>query len=359
METLRETLKSGIVKEALGSIRPVDNELLKKAQARLDSLTKPPGSLGRLEEFASRVAAMTGKLRPSIKRKVIFTFASDHGVAEEGVSAFPKEVTRQMVFNFLRGGAGINVLARHAGAEVLVIDVGVDFEFVDSPGLVKRKVVRGSRNMRKGPAMTREEAVKCIETGITLAREHAGEGAVFGTGEMGIANTTPASAVVAAFTGRRVADVTGRGTGINDKSLDNKIMVIEDALRVNKPDPADPIDVLAKVGGPEIGAIAGLVIGAASMRIPVVIDGFISTAGALIAHELSPFAREYMFASHNSVEKGHQAMLERIGLKPFVDLSLRLGEGTGAALGISLIEAGVKIYNEMATFEEAGVSGKD
>ena len=347
-----------MLKEALRSIRPPDPELLRKANLRLDSLTKPRGSLGRLEEFAARMVAITGKLRPEIKRKVIFTFAADHGVAEEGVSAFPKEVTRQMVYNFLRGGAGINVLARHSGAEVVVIDIGVDFDFDDSPGLIKRKVMRGSNNIRKGPAMTREEAQRCLETGIALAREYASDGAIFGTGEMGIANTTPASAVVAAFTGYHASDITGRGTGIDDKALENKIRVIEESLRVNSPDPKDPVDVLSKVGGAEIGGIAGLILGAASMKVPVVIDGFISTAGALVAHEMCPLAREYMFASHNSVEKGHMAMLDRMGLKPFVDLGLRLGEGTGAALGITLVEAGVKIYNEMATFGEAGVSGK-
>jgi len=218
--------------------------------------------------------------------------------------------------------------------------------------------MRGSNNIRKGPAMTREEAQRCLETGIALAREYASDGAIFGTGEMGIANTTPASAVVAAFTGYHASDITGRGTGIDDKALENKIRVIEESLRVNSPDPKDPVDVLSKVGGAEIGGIAGLILGAASMKVPVVIDGFISTAGALVAHEMCPLAREYMFASHNSVEKGHMAMLDRMGLKPFVDLGLRLGEGTGAALGITLVEAGVKIYNEMATFGEAGVSGK-
>ncbi|MFQ5736397.1 MAG: nicotinate-nucleotide--dimethylbenzimidazole phosphoribosyltransferase [Thermodesulfobacteriota bacterium] len=348
-----------LLKETLDRIVPVDRSLLDVAQKRLDSLTKPRGSLGRLEEFAARMAGITNNVRPTINRKVIFTFAGDHGVADEGVSAFPKEVTRQMVYNFLAGGAGINVLARHAGAEVVVVDIGVDFEFDDAEGLLKRKVVSGTGNIRKGPAMTREQAVRCVEEGIGIAREYAAEGAIFGTGEMGIANTTPSSAVIAAFSGRPVAEVTGRGTGIDDRAFEHKVSVIEDALGVNAPDPSDPIDVLAKVGGAEIGGIAGLVLGAAAERVPVVVDGFISTAGALVAAELKPEVKQYIFASHNSVERGHEVMLERLGHRPFVDLGLRLGEGTGAAIGISLVEAAVRIYNEMATFGDAGVSDSE
>ncbi|MBI1912861.1 MAG: nicotinate-nucleotide--dimethylbenzimidazole phosphoribosyltransferase [Deltaproteobacteria bacterium] len=344
--------------EALKSIASIDPELLDKAQARLDMLTKPKDSLGRLEEFAKKMVAITGNLTPGINKKIIFTFAGDHGVADEGVSAFPKEVTPQMVLNFLRGGAGINVLARHAGVEVKVVDIGVDYDFTDCAGLIQKKVMKGTRNIRKGPAMTRDEAIKCIEAGIELALENAGEGVIYGTGEMGIANTTPSSAIIAAFSGQPVADVTGKGTGIDDKSYNHKVRVIEDALNVNKPNISDPIDVLAKLGGTEIAGIAGLILGAASRRVPVVVDGFISTAGALIAYELKPQVRDYIFASHNSVERGHKVMLERMRLRPFVDLDLRLGEGTGAAIAISLVEAGVKIYNEMATFGDAGVSEK-
>jgi nicotinate-nucleotide--dimethylbenzimidazole phosphoribosyltransferase len=267
-----------------------------------------------------------------------------------------------MVFNFINGGAGINVLARHAGAEVVVVDIGVDFDFVAEGGqravpFMTRKVVRGTKNMRKGPAMSRQEAEKCVETGIGIAREYAGKGyKIMGTGEMGIANTTPSSAIAAVLTGRTVSDLTGKGTGIDDEALKNKIRVIEESIAVNRPDPRDPLDVLSKVGGAEIGGIAGLIIGAAAMRIPVIIDGFISTAGALIAHSLAPDTKDYMFAAHNSVERGHKVMLEKIDLKPILDLGMRLGEGTGAALAILLIEAGLKIYKEMATFGEAGVS---
>ncbi|MBI5236268.1 MAG: nicotinate-nucleotide--dimethylbenzimidazole phosphoribosyltransferase [Deltaproteobacteria bacterium] len=348
-----------LLKKTIDGITPVDVSLFSKAQAHLNNLTKPLSSLGRLEEFARRYVAITGNLQPVLRKKTIFTFAGDHGVADEGVSAFPKEVTAQMVLNFLRGGAGINVLARHSGAEVVVVDIGVAHDFGDAPGLAHRKVVRGTANIRKGPAMTRDEAVRCLETGITLAKEYATEGAIFGTGEMGIANTTPSAAIITALTGSSPVDMTGRGTGIDDNALANKITVIEDAIRVNRPDIKDPVDVLAKLGGAEIGGIAGLILGAASSRIPVVVDGFISTAGAVIASELAPCVKDYIFASHLSVEKGHTAMLNRLEARPFLDLDLRLGEGTGAAMGIWLVEAGVKIYNEMATFSDAGVSEKN
>jgi nicotinate-nucleotide--dimethylbenzimidazole phosphoribosyltransferase len=346
-----------LLQDTLAEIHPVNSDLLKKAQTKLDNKTKPLGSLGRLEEFARRFAAIAGTLDPDAEKKVIFTFAADHGVVEEGVSAFPKEVTPQMVFNFLRGGAGVNVLARHAGIEVRVVDMGVDHDFGNIPGLIHRKIARGTRNFAKGPAMSREEAVAAVETGIALANVCRAEGvAMAGTGEMGIGNTTSASAIIAAISGMPVRKVTHRGTGINDDALKNKIRVIERALEVNGPDPADPLDVLTKVGGLEIAGIAGLVIGCAANRIPVVIDGFISTAGALIAAEMHPHIKEYIFAAHRSVEIGHQFMLEHLGADPILDLKLRLGEGTGAALAMGLIEAGVKILKEMATFEEAGVS---
>jgi len=360
-----------MIKETVQKIKLVENEFAEKAQKRLDSLTKPQGSLGRLEEFARRIVAITENTVPVLDRKVIFIFTGDHGVADEGVSAYPKEITRQMVFNFLHGGAGINVLARHAGAEVVVVDIGVDYDFDPSlspltkggikggyGGLfISKKVVMGTKNMRKGPALTRDEALRCIEVGIELADEYTKKGSkIFATGDMGIANTTPSSAIAAVLTGRPVSEVTGRGTGIGDNALKNKVNVIEDSIALNKPDSKDPIDVLSKIGGAEIGGITGLIIGAAANKIPVVIDGFISTAGALIAYCIEPKTKDYMFAAHNSVEVGHKAMLEKIGLRPILDLDLRLGEGTGAALAMLMIEAGLKIYKEMATFGEAGVS---
>lgn len=345
----------------LSKITSINGKFIEQAEQRLDNLTKPQGSLGRLEEFAKQLVAITENPMPVLDKKVIFTFAGDHGVADEGVSAFPKEVTRQMVFNFLNGGAGINVLARQAKAEVVVVDIGVDYDFSeqkDTP-LVIKKVVKGTKNMTKGTAMTRDEALKCIGVGLDLANEYKKKGFnIFGTGEMGIANTTPSSAIAAVFTQKPVEEVTGKGTGINNNAWKNKVAVIKDSISINKPDTSDPIDVLSKIGGAEIGGIAGLVLGAAANKIPVVIDGFISTAGALIAYTIEPKTKDYMFAAHNSQEVGHRAMLEKIGLKPILDLDLRLGEGTGAALAMLIIEAGLKIYKEMATFEEAAIAGK-
>jgi nicotinate-nucleotide--dimethylbenzimidazole phosphoribosyltransferase len=343
--------------ETLSRIKPVSRELLQQAQTRLDNKTKPTGSLGRLEEFARRSVAISGNSNPDLAKKVIFTFAGDHGVTEEGVSLFPREVTAQMVLNFLSGGAGINVLARHVGADVRVVDVGVDFDFADTVGLIHKKVSHGTKNFAKGPAMSREETIAAVRVGIELAEQCRAEGVgLVGTGEMGIGNTTPSSAIIATISGKTVAEVTHRGTGIGDEALANKIRVIEQGLALNKPDPKDPLDVLTKVGGLEIAAIAGLVLGCAANSIPVVIDGFISTAGALIASELHPNVRDYIFAAHQSVEIGHSFMLERIGVEPILDLKFRLGEGTGAALAMTLIEAGVKILKEMATFDQAGVS---
>ncbi|KAA0893411.1 nicotinate-nucleotide--dimethylbenzimidazole phosphoribosyltransferase [Oryzomonas rubra] len=346
-----------IVETTLERIKPVNAELLQQAQAKLDNKTKPLGSLGRLEEFGRRVAAISGTMNPDTTKKVIFTFAGDHGVTDEGVSAFPKEVTPQMAFNMLAGGAGVNVLARHAGVEVRLVDVGMDYDFNGALGLIDRKVARGTKNFAKGPAMTRDQALAALKVGIDQADQCKAEGvAMAGTGELGIGNTTPSSAIIAAISGISVKDLTHRGTGINDAALANKIRVIEQGLALNRPDPKDPLDVLTKVGGLEIAAIAGLVLGCAANGIPVVVDGFISTAGALIASEMHPNVRDYIFAAHASVEIGHRFMLERIGATPILDLNMRLGEGTGAALAMGLIEAGVKVLKEMATFEQAGVA---
>jgi nicotinate-nucleotide--dimethylbenzimidazole phosphoribosyltransferase len=346
-----------LLSETVEKIGPMNEELSEAAKKHLDSLTKPEGSLGMLEDFARQIILITENKSHLFDKKVIFTFAGDHGVVAEGVSAFPKEVTQQMVFNFLRGGAAINVLARHAGAEVVVVDIGVDHDFNETEGLVSMKVMKGTNNLMRGPAMTREEAERCIEIGILLANGYAAKGyKIFGTGEMGIGNTTPSSAIAAVLTGKKVPEVTGRGTGISDESLANKIRVIQESIKVNKPDRNDPIDVLAKVGGTELGGIAGLVLGAAANRIPVVVDGFISTAAALIAYRIEPGVKNYLFSAHKSAEIGHAAILDSMGLKPILDLNMRLGEGTGAALALMIIEAGLKIYKEMATFGDAGVS---
>lgn len=349
----------GLLADTLGAIKPVDGSRAVQVQRRLDNKTKPPGSLGRLEELAKRVCLITGKDDPDVSKKAIFVFAGDHGVTDEGVSAYPKVVTAQMVLNFIGGDAGVNVLARHAGADVVVADIGVDHDFEPVEGLRILKVARGTRNMAKGPAMTREEAVRAVEVGIGLVNEFASRGyGLVGTGDMGIGNTTPSSAIAAVFTGLPVELVTGYGTGITDAAFENKVAVIKKAIDVNRPDASDALDVLAKVGGLEIAGIAGVVLGAAANRIPVVIDGFISTAGALVACELKPEVKGYIIAAHKSVEAGHTAMLDRIGHDPLLDLGMRLGEGTGAALAMGLVDAGVKVLKEMATFESAGVEGE-
>ncbi len=343
--------------ETLGRIAPVKEAFLKAAQNRIDRLTKPLGSLGRLEELARRSVAIREDLDPRIRKKRIFVFAADHGVVEEGVSAYPKEVTRQMVLNFLKGGAAINVLARFVGAEVRVVDIGVDHDFGPLEGLIVQKVRRGTGNMTKGPAMSREEASLAIAIGINLALEAAREGVdALGTGEMGIGNTTPASAIAAALTGKPAEEVTGYGTGLGQEAWTRKVQVVKRALAVNQPDPHDPLDLLAKVGGLEIAGLVGLIVGGAASRRPILVDGFIATAAAAVACALCPTVRDYLILSHRSTEPGHLPLIERIGLDPLLDLSMGLGEGTGAALAMALLEASVRLFGEMATFEEAGVS---
>lgn len=338
-------------------IMPVDINKMKITQERLDALTKPPGSLGKLEEIAKLIVGITGKENPVLGEKIIFTFAADHGVVKEGVSAFPQAVTGQMVYNFLSGGAGINVLARHVGARVVVADLGVASDLKPDPRLIIKKINYGTKNMAEGRAMTRNEALRSIEAGIEIFEEEFKKGVdIVGIGEMGIGNTTAASAITASFTNMPPAQLTGRGTGLSDKALENKIRIIEKALAANKPDAKDAIDVLAKVGGFEIGGLAGVILAACARRVPVVIDGFISGAAALIAYCLEPKTKGYMIAAHASVERGHILGLKHIGLKPIFDLELRLGEGTGAALAMGIIDASLKIMKEMATFKGAQVS---
>ena len=344
-------------RETIGRIQPTDARLLAQAQARLDRLTKPIGSLGQLEELAARYVMITGEMKPKVPRGAVFTFAADHGVTVEGVSAYPSAVTPQMVLNFLRGGAGVNVLARHVGIDVRVVDIGVAFDFEAVPGLIHKKVMSGTKNLLVESAMSPTQAEQALQVGIELATKAAQEGiGLIGTGEMGIGNTTASSAIVAVMTGRPVSEVTGRGTGIDDASHARKIDVIQRALDNHRLDSTNAMEVLAKVGGLEIGGLAGLMLGAAAARIPVVLDGFIAGAAALIAVGLQPHCKDYLIASHRSVERGHQAILDHLGLKPLFDLDLRLGEGTGACLGMSLVFAAIKILTEMATFDEAGVS---
>jgi len=343
----------------IDGIEPVSREWRERARKHLDNLAIPPGSLGDLLDLAEQLAAVKQSLKPAVRKKTVVTMAGDHGVACEGVSAFPREVTLQMVANFVAGGAAINVLAGVAGAQVLVVDMGVaaDLDSSVKEKILSCKVDYGTRNMAEGPAMTREQAVQSLETGIEIAGRLASEGVeLLATGDMGIGNTTPSSAILAAITGRSAREVTGRGTGVAGDDLENKIRVIQKALEINNPDPKDPVDVLAKVGGFEIGGIAGLILGAAYHRVPVVVDGFISSAGALLAKSLAPASVDYMIAGHRSMESGHRYMLEELGLKPLLNLNLRLGEGTGAALAMNLVESAAQVINKMLTFEDAGVS---
>lgn len=339
----------------------LNQDALAAAKDRLLNQAKPAGSLGIMEEIAARLAAIKGTIDVRLTNKRIVTCAGDHGVTQEGVSAFPAEVTPQMVLNFAGGGASVNVIGKHAGAIVKAADIGVNFDFDPALPIFHKKVRHGTANFTREPAMTREEAVKSIEAGIEIVNELDAESPVdlLGTGDMGIGNTTPSSAIIAAFSGIPVSSLTGRGTGIDDAALANKIAVIEKGLALHNPDPKDPIDVLSKVGGLEIGGLAGLVLGAAAKGIPVICDGLISTAGALIACELAPAAKQYLFASHKSVEIGHKYMHDRLGLDPLIDLQFRLGEGTGAAVCMELLDLATRILAEIKTFEEVGVSQAD
>jgi nicotinate-nucleotide--dimethylbenzimidazole phosphoribosyltransferase len=348
-----------LLEETIERIRPLDRSLESEVQKRLDSLTKPQGSLGKLEELARRVSVIQGKVPPQLGRKLLFVFAADHGITEEGVSAYPKDVTAQMTYNFLRGGAAINVLARHYGVDVEVIDVGVDYEFSMLQGLCNCKVRRGTNNFSRGPAMTRPDAIQSIETGIHLVNEAASQDLfLLAAGEMGIGNTSSAAAILCALMGAAPREAVGRGTGIDDMSWERKVAAIERGLELNRPNAKDPLDVLTKVGGLEIGAMAGVILGAASFHIPMVLDGFISGAAALIAQRFCPRIQDVLFASHLSTEIGHQQMLDELKLSPVLDLQMRLGEGTGACILMGLAEAAAKLLGEMATFESAGVEKK-
>lgn len=341
----------------LRRIEPLDTAWIRRAEARQASLTKPPGSLGRLEEVANRVVAIQRSLTPSVERARIVVLAADHGVTAEGVAPYPSAVTGQMVANFLAGGAGVNALARVAGADVRVVDIGVAADLGRVAGLDQRRVAPGTRNLAREPAMTAEQADAAIAVGLEMGRDAIAAGVdMIGLGEMGIGNSTAASAVTAALTGLPVAAVTGRGTGADDAMLARKVRVVEQALRRHRPDPADAFDVLAKVGGFELAGLAGVVLAAAAGRTAVVTDGFIATAAAALAVRMCPAANDYLFAAHRSPEPGHTALLASIGQEPLLDLRMRLGEGTGAALAFVLIRAAVAAFTEMATFASAGVS---
>ena len=341
--------------DILDSIKGLDAKAQTNAQARLDNLTKPLGSLGRLEDIVKQIAGITGQVHPMVDKKTIIIMCADNGVVEEGVSSCPKTVTASVTQNFMKGITGVNVLSAHAGADIVVVDIGVDAD-LKVKGILNKKIRRGTGNISRGPAMTREEAIRAIETGIELVRELAGKGVnLLGTGEMGIGNTTTSSAVSAVLMGKSVDMVVGRGSGLTDEGLNNKIKVIEKAIDINKPDSNDPLDVLTKLGGFDIAGLVGCYIGAAACRIPIMIDGFIASAAALIAMKLKPETKLYMIASHGSAEKGNSVVHEALGLEPLLMLGMRLGEGTGAALAFHIVDAAITAYNKMGTFEDARI----
>lgn len=347
------------VEALIGRVAPLDEAAMREAQQRLDWLTKPRGSLGRLEELAVRLAGITGRVRQRLPNKTVVLMAADHGVTEEGVSAYPQSVTAQMVANFLRGGAAINVLARQAGARVVVVDMGVAGELPSHPDLIAMKMGWGTGNIARAPAMTREEALAAIQVGLQVADDQISQGTdLLATGDMGIGNTTPSSAITAVLLGRPPREVTGRGTGLDDAGLERKMAVIERAIEVNQPDAANPLDVLAKLGGYEIAGLVGVILEGAAKRIPVIIDGFISGAAGLVAVRLCPAVQHYLLAAHCSAEPGHRLILEALGLRPLLDLDMRLGEGTGAALAMHLVDDALALLDEMTTFEEAGVADR-
>jgi nicotinate-nucleotide--dimethylbenzimidazole phosphoribosyltransferase len=351
---------SELIAKTVLQIGELDRAAMDAARHRQDRLTKPRGSLGILEELSVRIAGMRRGIVAELPQKLVVVMAADHGVVSEGVTLYPQEVTWQMVANFLNGGAAINVLAQMVGARVSVVDMGVIGDMPDHSCLVRRKVAAGTKDMLRGPAMSRGQATRAIEAGIEVLESELGGGVdILATGDMGIGNTTASSAVCAALTGERAELVTGRGTGLDDGQLAYKVEVVQRALEMNHPNPKDAIDVLAKVGGFEIGGLAGVILGAAAQRVPVVIDGFISGAAALIAVGLAPRAKQYLVAGHLSADRGHRVLLEYLGLTPLLSLEMRLGEGTGAVLAMTIVEAAVRTLARMTTFEEAGVSTSD
>lgn len=346
------------LKETLAEIKPLNKRVMAKVQARLDGLAKPPGSLGYLEKMVLQFAGITGQERPEIPKKCMVLTAADHGVARWGLSAYPRETTLQMLGNYLLcKGAAANALSNHCGADLVVVDMGVAGNTADLPGLLQRKIAHGTQDMTIGPAMTRAQAISALETGMAIACDLAKEGyRLFTVGEMGIGNTTASAAMLAAFTGMSAEEVTGRGTGISDERLAKKRAAVYAALEINEPDPRDGIDVLAKVGGFELGGLAGVMLGAAANRCMVVVDGFNAGAAAMVAQTLQPVCRQYLMGSHISAEEGHRRMIEVLELQPCVDMGFRLGEATGASLVANFLDAAIMLLREMAPFEAAGVT---
>jgi nicotinate-nucleotide--dimethylbenzimidazole phosphoribosyltransferase len=347
--------------QIIDDIEPADQEMIQQAREHTSRLVMPHRALGELHVIGERVCGIQRTMEPSVKEKAVLVMAGDHGISARGVSAYPQEVTGEMVKTFIRGGAGINVLARQVNARVLVVDIGTIPDIREQTSgenaLVVKKIAKGTHNFTCGPAMTREQAEQSVMAGYETAADLFEQGIeLLGTGDMGIGNTSPSSAIGAVITGHPVERMTGRGTGVDDEAFARKWQAIQKGIDINAPDPKDALDVLSKVGGFEIGGIAGAILAAARFHRPVLIDGLISTAGALLAHAMSPIVADYMFAGHRSVEQGHQRMLEHMGLRPILDLGMRLGEGTGATLAMHIIEAGVHVFLEVLTFEQAGVS---
>ncbi len=352
--------RSQLIQDTIDRIQPVSKDFQARAHVALNQLTKPVGSLGRLEGLAAQYVAIRQELPPLMPEPVVLTLAADHGVVREGVSAYPSSVTAQMVMNFLNGGAAINVLAKQVGAQVRVVDMGVESDLGNLPGLLDHKIGLGTNNFAEGPAMSYEQALQSIEVGIRLARDAYADGLrVIGLGEMGIGNTTSSSAIAAVMTGQSVSKVTGKGTGVDAERFARKIQIIEQGIKRNQPNVQDPVDVLAKMGGFEIGGLVGLILGGAACRMPVVLDGFITGAAMLLAQALIADCHDYVIPSHCSAEPGHRCVLEHLGLHPLLDLDLRLGEGTGACLAIGLLKSAIACLRDMATFENAGVDGAE
>ncbi len=352
---MSEKTRSERIEELIFGIRRADPEAMRLAEERQAKLAKPPGALGELERISVRLAGMTGKVKNSVEKRTLLVFAADNGVVSEGVSSAPQSVTLSQTVNLTRGLTGAATLARHFNTELRVIDVGVNAE-VRAEAVIPRKIACGTANIRKGPAMSREQAEEALLVGAEEAEKAVLSGAeILGVGEMGIGNTTTSSAVIAVLTGKTPEEVTGKGGGITDEAYLTKLQVIRDAIRLNAPDRKDPLDVLRKVGGFDIAAMAGAFLGAAKMRVPAVVDGFISVAAALAAYRLCPAAKDYMIASHASYEIGYRAAVSELGLRPLFDLSMRLGEGSGCPLAFSMVSAATAVMNEMATFDEAGI----
>lgn len=344
-----------ILQHALDSIDGLHTDIIAKAQARLDNLTKPLGSLGRLEDIVKQIAGITGEVFPRVDKKTVVIMCADNGVFDEGVSSCPKSVTASVTRNFMKGFTGINVLTRHAGADICVVDIGVDDD-LDCEGILNRKIRKGTWNIAKGNAMTREEAIQAIEAGIEIVRELKQQGVnLLGTGEMGICNTTTSSAIAAVLTDAGLEELVGKGSGLTKEGLENKVEVVRKAIETNNPDREDPLDVLSKLGGFDIAGLAGCFIGAAAYRVPILIDGFISSAAALVAVKLKPGVKDYILPSHGSAEPGSKAVMKALGFEPYLNLGMRLGEGTGAALAFNIIDAAFAAYTRMGTFGDAQI----